>query len=73
LNRSARSPACWILSGTSRKPPTVGTDQAVKQGIATTAATITAAALVMVGVFAVFITLSFLDFKDSGSASRPPF
>lgn len=44
----------------------LGTDEAVKQGIATTAGTVTSAALVMVGVFAVFITLSFLDFKELG-------
>jgi uncharacterized membrane protein YdfJ with MMPL/SSD domain len=42
------------------------TDEAVRQGIATTAGTVTAAAFVMVGVFAVFITLSFLDFKELG-------
>jgi uncharacterized membrane protein YdfJ with MMPL/SSD domain len=42
------------------------TDEAVKKGIATTAGTVTSAALVMVGVFAVFITLSFLDFKELG-------
>jgi RND superfamily putative drug exporter len=44
----------------------VPTDEAVKQGIAATAGTVTSAALVMVGVFAVFITLSFLDFKELG-------
>jgi uncharacterized membrane protein YdfJ with MMPL/SSD domain len=42
------------------------TDEAVTRGIATTAGTVTSAALVMVGVFAVFITLSFLDFKELG-------
>jgi RND superfamily putative drug exporter len=42
------------------------TDEAVKQGISATAATVTSAALVMVGVFSVFITLSFLDFKELG-------
>jgi RND superfamily putative drug exporter len=42
------------------------TDEAVKQGISTTAGTVTSAAMVMVGVFAVFITLSFLDFKELG-------
>jgi RND superfamily putative drug exporter len=42
------------------------TDEAIKQGISTTAATVTSAAMVMVGVFAVFITLSFLDFKELG-------
>jgi RND superfamily putative drug exporter len=42
------------------------TDEAVKQGISATAGTVTSAALVMVGVFAVFVTLSFLDFKELG-------
>jgi RND superfamily putative drug exporter len=42
------------------------TDEAVRQGISTTAGTVTSAAVVMVGVFAVFITLSFLDFKEMG-------
>jgi uncharacterized membrane protein YdfJ with MMPL/SSD domain len=42
------------------------TDEAVKQGISTTAGTVTSAAVVMVGVFAVFVTLSFLDFKELG-------
>jgi uncharacterized membrane protein YdfJ with MMPL/SSD domain len=44
----------------------MSTEDAVKQGIATTAGTVTSAALVMVGVFSVFITLSFLDFKELG-------
>jgi RND superfamily putative drug exporter len=44
----------------------VPTDEAVKQGISTTAGTVTSAAFVMVGVFAVFVTLSFLDFKEMG-------
>src|SRR4051794_17849703 len=42
------------------------TDQAIREGIATTAGTVTSAALVMVGVFAVFMTLVFLDFKEMG-------
>ena len=42
------------------------TDEAIKQGISTTAGTVTSAAVVMVGVFAVFITLAFLDFKELG-------
>jgi RND superfamily putative drug exporter len=42
------------------------TDQAVREGIAATASTVTSAALVMVGVFAVFVTLDFLDFKELG-------
>jgi RND superfamily putative drug exporter len=42
------------------------TDEAVQQGISTTAGTVTSAAVVMVGVFAVFVTLSFLDFKELG-------
>jgi RND superfamily putative drug exporter len=44
----------------------MSTDEAVKQGISTTAGTVTSAALVMVGVFSVFVTLSFLDFKELG-------
>jgi uncharacterized membrane protein YdfJ with MMPL/SSD domain len=44
----------------------MSTDEAVKEGISTTAGTVTSAATVMVGVFAVFITLSFLDFKELG-------
>jgi RND superfamily putative drug exporter len=44
----------------------MSTDEAVKQGISTTAGTVTGAAAVMVGVFAVFITLTFLDFKELG-------
>ena len=44
----------------------LSTDKAIRQGISTTAGTVTSAAFVMVGVFAVFITLSFLDFKEMG-------
>jgi uncharacterized membrane protein YdfJ with MMPL/SSD domain len=44
----------------------MSTDDAVRQGIATTAGTVTSAAAVMVGVFLVFATLSFLDFKELG-------
>jgi RND superfamily putative drug exporter len=44
----------------------MSTDEAVKQGIATTAGTVTSAAAVMVAVFLVFVTLSFLDFKELG-------
>jgi uncharacterized membrane protein YdfJ with MMPL/SSD domain len=42
------------------------TDQAVQRGIATTAGTVTSAAVVMVGVFLVFVTLAFIDFKELG-------
>jgi RND superfamily putative drug exporter len=42
------------------------TDEAVRQGIISTASTVTSAATVMVGVFAVFATLSFLDLKELG-------
>jgi uncharacterized membrane protein YdfJ with MMPL/SSD domain len=42
------------------------TDQAVQRGISTTAGTVTAAAIVMVAVFLVFVTLDFLDFKELG-------
>ena len=44
----------------------MSTDEAVKQGISTTAGTVTSAAIVMVGVFSVFVTLAFLDFKEMG-------
>jgi putative drug exporter of the RND superfamily len=44
----------------------MSTDEAVRQGIATTAGTVTSAAAVMVGVFLVFVTLSFIDFKELG-------
>jgi putative drug exporter of the RND superfamily len=44
----------------------MSTDDAIRQGISTTAGTVTSAAAVMVGVFAVFMTLSFLDFKELG-------
>jgi uncharacterized membrane protein YdfJ with MMPL/SSD domain len=42
------------------------TDDAVAEGIRTTAGTVTAAAAVMVGVFALFATLSSLDIKQLG-------
>ena len=44
----------------------MSTDDAVKRGISTTAGTVTCAAIVMVVVFSVFVTLSFLDFKEMG-------
>jgi RND superfamily putative drug exporter len=44
----------------------MSTDEAVQRGISTTAGTVTSAALVMVGVFLVFVTLAFLDFKELG-------
>ena len=44
----------------------MSTDEAVQRGIATTAGTVTSAAAVMVGVFLVFVTLQFLDFKELG-------
>jgi uncharacterized membrane protein YdfJ with MMPL/SSD domain len=44
----------------------MSTDEAVRKGIAMTAGTVTSAAAVMVGVFLVFVTLSFLDFKEMG-------
>ena len=44
----------------------MSTEEAVKQGISATGSTVTSAALVMVGVFGVFMTLSFLDFKELG-------
>ncbi len=42
------------------------TTEAVRHGISTTAGTVTSAAVVMVFVFAVFATLSFIDFKEMG-------
>ena len=42
------------------------TDQAVAYGIKATAGTVTSAAIVMVAVFAIFATLSALDFKQMG-------
>jgi uncharacterized membrane protein YdfJ with MMPL/SSD domain len=42
------------------------TTEAIRHGIATTAGTVTSAAIVMVVVFLVFCTLSFLDFKEMG-------
>ena len=44
----------------------MSTDDAVREGISRTAGTVTAAAVVMVGVFSVFATLQFLDFKEMG-------
>jgi putative drug exporter of the RND superfamily len=44
----------------------VPNDEAVEQGIRTTAGTVTSAALVMVGVFSIFATLSTLDIKQMG-------
>jgi RND superfamily putative drug exporter len=44
----------------------MSTTEAVRHGIATTAGTVTSAAIVMVFVFGVFMTLSFLDFKEMG-------
>jgi RND superfamily putative drug exporter len=42
------------------------TDDAIAEGIKATASTVTSAAIVMVGVFAIFATLSSLDFKQMG-------
>jgi uncharacterized membrane protein YdfJ with MMPL/SSD domain len=42
------------------------TDEAVSHGIKTTAGVVTSAAVVMVGVFAVFATLSLVFFKELG-------
>jgi uncharacterized membrane protein YdfJ with MMPL/SSD domain len=42
------------------------TEEAVRHGISATAGTVTSAAVVMVVVFSVFITLSFIDFKEMG-------
>jgi uncharacterized membrane protein YdfJ with MMPL/SSD domain len=42
------------------------TDDAVAQGIKSTAGTVTSAAVVMVGVFSIFVTLTLVDFKEFG-------
>jgi uncharacterized membrane protein YdfJ with MMPL/SSD domain len=44
----------------------MGTADAVRHGISTTAGTVTSAAVVMVFVFSVFVTLSFLELKEMG-------
>jgi uncharacterized membrane protein YdfJ with MMPL/SSD domain len=44
----------------------MSTTEAIRHGISTTAGTVTSAAVVMVVVFSVFVTLSFLDFKEMG-------
>jgi uncharacterized membrane protein YdfJ with MMPL/SSD domain len=44
----------------------MSTTEAVRHGISSTAGTVTSAAFVMVFVFAVFMTLSFIDFKEMG-------
>jgi uncharacterized membrane protein YdfJ with MMPL/SSD domain len=44
----------------------MSTDDAVREGISQTAGTVTSAAAVMIGVFSVFATLSFIDFKEVG-------
>jgi RND superfamily putative drug exporter len=42
------------------------TEQAISHGVKTTAGVVTSAAIVMVGVFSIFATLSLLDFKQMG-------
>ncbi len=44
----------------------MSTEDAVREGISRTAGTVTSAAVVMVAVFGVFATLSFVDFKQMG-------
>jgi uncharacterized membrane protein YdfJ with MMPL/SSD domain len=44
----------------------MSTPEAIQHGISTTASTVTSAAVVMVVVFSVFVTLRFLDFKQMG-------
>jgi uncharacterized membrane protein YdfJ with MMPL/SSD domain len=44
----------------------VPTDEAVSHGIKSTAGVVSAAAIVMVGVFSIFATLSFIDMKQFG-------
>jgi RND superfamily putative drug exporter len=44
----------------------MSTDEAVRVGITSTAGTVTSAAIVMVGVFATFATLTLIDMKEMG-------
>jgi RND superfamily putative drug exporter len=44
----------------------MSTEQAIERGISSTASTVTSAAIVMVAVFSIFATLSFIDFKQMG-------
>ena len=44
----------------------LSTDKAIAHGIKSTAGTVTSAAVVMVGVFAVFTLLPIVDFKEMG-------
>jgi uncharacterized membrane protein YdfJ with MMPL/SSD domain len=44
----------------------MSTDEAVARGIKSTAGVVTSAAVVMVGVFGIFVTLSLVDFKEFG-------
>jgi uncharacterized membrane protein YdfJ with MMPL/SSD domain len=44
----------------------MSTEDAVRHGLHATAGTVTSAAIVMVVVFSVFVTLSFIDFKEMG-------
>ena len=44
----------------------MSTDEAVAAGIKSTAGVVTSAAVVMVGVFSIFVTLSLVDFKEFG-------
>ena len=44
----------------------LSTDDAVREGITSTASTVTSAAFVMVAVFSIFATLSLLDLKEMG-------
>jgi uncharacterized membrane protein YdfJ with MMPL/SSD domain len=44
----------------------MSTEEAIRTGITSTAGTVTSAAIVMVGVFATFATLTFVDMKEMG-------
>jgi uncharacterized membrane protein YdfJ with MMPL/SSD domain len=44
----------------------MSTDDAILNGIKTTAGTVTSAAIVMVGAFLVFATLPIIDMKEMG-------
>ena len=65
LRRPRPYPAVSVLTPTHRRDP-LSTEDAVRTGIAGSAGTVTSAAIVMVMVFGVFATLSFIDFKEMG-------
>ena len=44
----------------------MSSDDAVREGISSTAGTVTSAAMVMVAVFSIFATLTLIDMKEMG-------